>query len=120
MVWLGAITPLLCVPGHSSDHHHGPHFVFDGGSPILGEMNPLSPLLDRMGYSTGHPHAGTEGPPLSIVGLLPLLIFLVFANNRFWRWQPSPLEASIFVPPRHWRPPCLLEVLRSGQTQTLL
>jgi hypothetical protein len=27
-VWLAVITPLLCVPGLTSDHDHGPHTIF--------------------------------------------------------------------------------------------
>ena len=50
-LWLGVAMPLLCVPGLTSDHDHGPHSIFAVPDAEAGHQ-------DDNGH-TDHVHAGS-------------------------------------------------------------
>lgn len=107
VLWLGVAMPLLCVPGVSSNHSHGPHSVFERG-PIKqheGLSAPITPLVDRV-IST--PRQGGTGPEtffLNAVGLLVAGILLAAPTMSGVLGKGTDRTPSRLLFWRLWRPP---------------
>jgi hypothetical protein len=124
-LWLGVAMPLLCVPGISSNHDHGPHAFFstpyraeivdahaDGHdhhhasqAPGLTYPTRLSLPLTRLAYQRGFAEHGPESVLLSIAALLPALILFAPAALTGWHLRRLRLLANLSTPLPPWRPP---------------
>jgi len=114
-LWLGAATPLLCVPGLTSNHDHGAHTVFEAphthaGDPVPSASDPMtlgetSNWIDRA--SPGSGGANVLASMLDAGAALPVAPSVAITPASPSRAGRDPRAARTTRPRRPWRPPQL-------------
>ncbi len=129
-VWIGALVPLVCVPGLTSRHDHGAHLIFDapgepthahahaGGAPSHGHPDmggAHRPDTHRHGIDPDWRNAGDAGqgmnlPPsggrvFDFTAAMPTVRMPAPAARPGRRLADFRPERTAFRPSPHWHPP---------------